>query len=219
MKKLFVPAVLMFSVFTLITGILYPLLVTGIGRLMFPDQAEGSLLYDGEGRAIGSVLIGQAFDDPRYFWGRPSATSPAFNASSSSGSNYGPMNADSLKAVGERIKKLKEADPSNSALVPVDLVTASGSGLDPHISLAAAYYQISRIAKNRRFEPEIVRKMVDFKTEGRQLGFLGEPRVNVLELNLLLDRWEKRPGFSLEKTQDLFPMNMKWGSWENPRKL
>ena len=173
--------------FTVITGVIYPLAVTGISQLVFPGKANGSLLKR-DGRVLGSELIGQPFSDPRYFWGRLSATGPfAYNAGASSGSNYGPLNPALLDAVGQRIKALKTADPQNPAPVPVDLVTASGSGLDPHISVAAAEYQIPRVARTRGMSEMAVRTLVESSTEGRQFGILGERRVNVLKLNLALD--------------------------------
>ena len=180
------PALFSFVLLTLITGVLYPLSVTGIAKVFFRNQAEGSLIVK-DGKTVGSELIGQSFDAPQYLWGRPSATSPVFNASSSSGSNYGPMHADYLKAVGDRAKALKDADPSHQAHVPVDLVTASGSGLDPQISLAGAYYQISRIARIRRISEDRIKKIIEKNTQGRFLGLLGEPAVNVLRVNLDLD--------------------------------
>jgi K+-transporting ATPase ATPase C chain len=174
-------------VLTLLTGIVYPLAVTAIGKVAFPRQVEGSLI-ERNGKVIGSSLIGQAFADPRHFWGRPSATSPyGYNATSSSGSNQGPTNPALAEAVAARVKALRDADPTNQLPVPVDLVTASGSGLDPHISLASAYYQVGRVAKARGLDAAKVRALVAVHTEERQLGFLGEPRVNVLELNLDLD--------------------------------
>jgi len=188
------PAFTMIILMTLITGAIYPLVVTGVAQLTMPGQANGSLIQrdgkpvkDGAG-AVGSELIGQPFSDPKRFWGRPSATSPyPYNASASSGSNQGPLNPALADAVKDRIKALRDADPGNTAPVPVDLVTASGSGLDPHISPAAAEYQVARIAKARGLEPQKVRALVAESTEGRQLGFLGEPRVNVLRLNLALE--------------------------------
>jgi K+-transporting ATPase ATPase C chain len=174
-------------VMSVVTGVVYPLVVTGVAQVVFPHQANGSLIVK-DGKVVGSALIGQPFDDPRYFWGRPSATSPyGYNAGSSSGSNLSPTNPALISAVQGRVDALRAADPDNKAPVPVDLVTASGSGLDPHISPAAALYQISRVAKARKLAPEAMRMLVDRHTEGRQLGFLGEPRVNVLTLNLALD--------------------------------
>jgi potassium-transporting ATPase KdpC subunit len=181
------PALMVLLLLTLVTGVAYPLLVTGIAQAVFPSQAQGSLIFK-DGKAVGSKLIGQPFDDLKYFWSRPSATSPfADNASSSSGSNLSPTNPDLIKAVQGRVDALHAADPANAAPVPVDLVTASGSGLDPHISPAAALYQVPRVAKARGLQPEAVRQLVERHIEGRFLGFLGEPRVNVLELNLALD--------------------------------
>ena len=181
------PAFLMLVVFTVLTGLVYPFLVTGIGQVLFPRQANGSLI-ERDGKPVGSALIGQPFSSPKYFWSRPSATSPyPYNAASSSGSNQGPTNPALTDAVAGRIKALRDADPDNKAAVPVDLVTASGSGLDPHISLAAADYQVNRVARARGVDPSKVKDLVAQYTEGRQLGFLGEPRVNVLELNLALD--------------------------------
>jgi K+-transporting ATPase ATPase C chain len=172
---------------TLITGVVYPLLVTGISQAAFHGQATGSLI-ERDGKAFGSALIGQPFSDPKHFWSRPSATSPyPYNASASSGSNQGPLNPALTDAVAGRIKVLRDADPDNAAPVPVDLVTASASGLDPHISPAAAEYQANRVARARSVDPQKVRALVTEFTEGRQLGFLGEPRVNVLRLNLALD--------------------------------
>jgi K+-transporting ATPase ATPase C chain len=188
------PAFLMLLIFTVITGVIYPLVVTGIAQLVFPHQANGSLIVAGGGKIYGSELIGQQFDVPKYFWGRLSATGDfpynAFNAETltgSSGSNYGPLNPSLIEAVQGRIDALKAADPYNTAPIPVDLVTASGSGLDPHISVAAALYQVHRVAQARGLSDEAVRTLVNQYTKGRQFGFLGEPRVNVLELNLALD--------------------------------
>jgi potassium-transporting ATPase KdpC subunit len=179
-------ALLLFLVLTVITGVAYPALVTGIARLM-PGPAEGSPLLR-EGKAVGSTLIGQPFSDPKYFWGRPSATSPQpDNALSSSGSNLGPTNPALVDAVKERIAALHAADPDNKGPVPADLVTTSASGLDPHISPAAAEFQVERVARHRKLDPGKVRALVAAHTEDRQFGILGEPRVNVLLLNLALD--------------------------------
>jgi K+-transporting ATPase ATPase C chain len=187
MLKELKPALLILIVLTVITGAVYPLIVTGIAQVLFPRQANGSLIQR-DGKAVGSELIGQPFGAPKYFWSRPSATSPyPYNAAASSGSNQGPLNTALTEAVAGRIKALRDADPGNTAPVPADLVTASGSGLDPHISSAAAEYQVARVAKARNLDPQKVRALVAEATEGRQLGFLGEPRVNVLKLNLALD--------------------------------
>jgi K+-transporting ATPase ATPase C chain len=181
------PALMVLLLLTLVTGVAYPLLVTGIAQAVFPSQAQGSLIVK-DGKIVGSRLIGQPFDDPKYFWSRPSATSPfTDNAGSSSGSNLSPTNPDLVKAVQARVNALRAADPANTAPVPVDLVTASGSGLDPHISPAAALYQVARVARVRKLDSETVRQLVERHIEGRSLGFLGEPRVNVLALNLALD--------------------------------
>jgi K+-transporting ATPase ATPase C chain len=186
------PAIVLLLLFTLITGVVYPLVVTGIAQVVFPRQANGSLIMQ-DGKAVGSELIGQSFDDPKYFWGRLSDTGDfpynAFNGDTltgSSGSNYGPLNPALIKAAQARISALKAADPSNAAPIPVDLVTASGSGLDPQISVAAAYYQVHRVAQARGLNDDVVKALVDKYTAGRQFGFLGEPTVNVLELNLAL---------------------------------
>ena len=195
MKTLIRPALTLFILLSLITGLIYPLLVTGIGQALFPKQAAGSLI-ERDGKRVGSRLIGQNFTDPKYFWGRPSATSPyPNNAAASSGSNLGPLNPTLKEAVEARIKTLREADPGNTTPIPVDLVTASASGLDPHISPAAAEYQVARVARARGLAPETVRNLVAMRTENRQWGIFGEPRVNVLELNLALDRLpsEKQP--------------------------
>jgi K+-transporting ATPase ATPase C chain len=174
-------------VLTVITGVAYPLVVTGIAQVAFPDQANGSLIREG-GKVRGSRLIGQPFAEARDFWSRPSATGPMpYNGASSSGSNQGPTNPALKEAVEGRVKALRDAGGDPAKPVPVDLVTASGSGLDPHISPAAAEYQVERVAKARGLAPDAVRVLVDRYTEGRQLGVLGEPRVNVLELNLALD--------------------------------
>jgi len=180
-------ATLLFLVLTVITGILYPLGITGISALIFSGPAGGSLI-EKDGRVVGSRLIGQPFDDPSYFWGRPSATSPfPYNAASSSGSNLGPTNEALKKAVSDRISALKAADPENKLPVPADLVTASGSGLDPQITPAAALYQVHRVAHARNLDESEIRRLVNRHTEGRQFGLLGEARVNVLNLNLALD--------------------------------
>jgi potassium-transporting ATPase KdpC subunit len=181
------PALVVFGLLTLLTGIAYPLVVTGIGQAAFHDQVNGSILQSGD-RAVGSRLLGQPFSDPKYFWSRPSATGPQpYNGAVSSGSNQGPINPALEAAVRDRIAALRAADPSNTAPVPVDLVTASGSGLDPHISPAAAEYQVPRVARTREMTEADVRKAVAAATDGRTFGILGEPRVNVLELNLALD--------------------------------
>ena len=180
-------ALMMFFILTILIGVAYPLAVTAIAQLLFPHQANGSLIYK-DGKPIGSTLIGQPFDDPEYFWGRPSATAPfPYNAAASSGSNLGPSNPGLTEAVKTRVAALKAADPGNDTPVPVDLVTASGSGLDPHISSASAEYQVRRVARARGREEAFVRTVVRQHTEGRQFGMLGEPRVNVLAVNLALD--------------------------------
>jgi K+-transporting ATPase ATPase C chain len=180
-------AVGLFLVLTVMTGVVYPLVVTGIAQAFLRKEANGSLIVQND-QPVGSALIGQPFDDPKYFWGRPSATGPfPYNAAASSGSNLGPTNDVLIEAVQDRVAALKAADPDNSAPVPVDLVTASGSGLDPHISPAAAEYQVPRVAKVRGLDEQRVRDLVTSSTESRQLGFLGEPRVSVLRLNLALD--------------------------------
>lgn len=181
------PATVSIAIFTILTGVLYPLVITGIAQVIFPHQANGSLIVQ-NGQVVGSELIGQYFDNPRYFWGRPSATSPfPYNAASSSGSNLGPSNPALSEEVKARIAALKAADPANNLPIPVDLVTSSGSGLDPNISVAAALYQVPRVAKARGLNDELIRSLVDRFTEGRQFGVLGELRINVLELNLALD--------------------------------
>ena len=181
------PALVLFAALTALTGLAYPLVVTGIGQAAFPDQAAGSMIVR-DGKAVGSSLIGQSFTDPKYVWGRPSATGPyPNNASASSGSNLGPLNPALTDAVKGRIEALRAADPGNAAAVPVDLVTASASGLDPHISVAAALYQAARVAKARKLALPVVQQLIDKHTEGRLFGLLGEPRVNVLQLNLSLD--------------------------------
>lgn len=188
MKSVVRPALVLFALFTLICCVLYPAAVTGIGKVAFAHQANGGLVQR-NGRPVGSLLIGQPFSSPGYFWGRPSATSPMpYNAAASGGSNLGPTNPALIDAAKGRIDALKAADPANSTPVPVDLVTASASGLDPDISLAAAYYQAGRVARERKLPVEEVRAMIDARSSTRYLGFLGEPRVNVLALNLDLDR-------------------------------
>ena len=181
------PALVCFAALTVLTGIVYPLVVTGIGQLAFPEQAAGSLIYRDD-QAVGSSLIGQNFSDPKYIWGRPSATSPQpYNASNSGGSNQGPLNPALTDAVKGRIEALRAADAGNTAPVPVDLVTASGSGLDPHLSVAGAQYQAARVARLRNIPLPQVQQLIEQFTEGQVFGFLGEPRVNVLRLNLALD--------------------------------
>ncbi len=188
MASIFRPAISLFLVMTIITGIVYPLVVTGVAQVAFPNQAAGSLLIK-DGKPVGSRLIGQSFSDPKYFWSRPSATSPQpYNGLASSGSNQGPLNPALTDAVKSRVDALRAADPDNHAPVPVDLVTASASGLDPDISLAAAYYQAPRVARTRGLKLEMVKLLIASHAQGKFLGFLGEPRVNVLELNLALDQ-------------------------------
>jgi len=184
---MFRTAFLMIALLTLVTGVIYPLAMTGLAHLMFPAQAHGSLLVQ-DGRITGSKLIGQQFEDPKYFWSRLSATAPfPYNPASSSGSNYGPLSPDLTKAMASRREALRNADPGNTAPIPVDLLTASGSGLDPHISPEAAEYQAGRVERVRRLDAGMVRRLIAAHTEGRQLGFLGEPVVNVVELNRGLD--------------------------------
>lgn len=186
MAGLLRPAISLFLALSIIAGLLYPLLTTGIAGLLFPAQAAGSLV-ERDGRIVGSALIGQSFSDPANFWGRPSATSPEpYNAAASSGSNQGPLNPALVDAVTARIEALKAADPNNQAAVPVDLVTASASGLDPHISVAAANYQVARVASARNLPVTTVQALVDAHIEPRQLGLFGEAHVNVLQLNLAL---------------------------------
>jgi len=180
------PTLVTFVALTLVTGVAYPLAVSGIAAAVFPSAAGGSLI-ERDGKVVGSRLVGQSFDNPRYFWSRPSATGPAYNAAASSGSNLGPINPALLDAVKDRVAALKAAHPTQTGPVPVDLVTASGSGLDPHISPAAAYYQVRRVAAARGYAEDKVRDLVARHIEPRDLGVLGEPRVNVLLLNLALD--------------------------------
>lgn len=191
MKEHLRPALTMLLVLTLLTGVIYPLIVTGLAQILFPRQANGSLIVR-DGKLIGSELIGQYFNEPKYFWSRPSATSPfPYNAAASSGSNLGPTNPALIERIKARVAALRAADPGNDRPVPVDLVTASGSGLDPHISPAAAVYQAHRVARMRGVEERQVKDLVGHYTEGRQFGVLGEPRVNVLKLNLALDAFSQ----------------------------
>jgi potassium-transporting ATPase KdpC subunit len=181
------PALVLFVLLSVLTGLVYPFVVTVVAQALFPSQSAGSLRVR-DGHAVGSTLIGQSFSDPRHFWGRPSATTPQpYNGTASTGSNLGPLNPALPEAVRARIAALRAADPGNRAPVPVDLVTASGSGLDPHISVAAADYQAARVARARALPEERVRALIAAHTEGRLFGLIGEPRVNVLELNLALD--------------------------------
>ena len=187
MKTLLRPAISLFVFLSVVTGLLYPMLVTGVARIAFPDAAAGSLIIR-DGKPIGSALIGQDFSDPKYFWGRPSATAPQpYNAAASSGSNQGPLNPALADAVKARVAALHAADPGNRRPVPIDLVTASASGLDPHISPAAADYQVERVARVRHLEVTTVRQLLAENTEGREFGVFGEARVHVLKLNLALD--------------------------------
>ncbi|HLW67775.1 MAG TPA: potassium-transporting ATPase subunit KdpC [Gemmataceae bacterium] len=187
MLKQLRPAIVIFILLTLLTGIVYPAIVTAIAQVAFRHQANGSMI-EKDRKVVGSELIGQEFTDDKYFWGRPSATTPAYNSASSSGSNLGPTNPDQIKAVTDRVEALRKAHPDQAGKpVPVDLVTASGSGLDPHISPAAAEYQVARVAKARSMGEQQVRDLVAANTEGRTFFLLGEPRVNVLKLNLALD--------------------------------
>jgi K+-transporting ATPase ATPase C chain len=187
MRTIVRPALVLFAALSLLTGLVYPLVVSGIGHVAFPEQAAGSLILQ-RGKPVGSSLIGQNFTHPKYIWGRPSATSPMpNNAAASGGSNQGPLNPALSEAVRSRIEALRAADPGNEAPVPVDLVTASGSGLDPHISVAAARFQAARVARARGLPAAQVEAQIDQYTEDRLFGFLGEPRVNVLELNIALD--------------------------------
>jgi len=187
MKTLLRPAITLLVLLSAITGVVYPLVVTGVGKTIFPKAAGGSLIIK-DGKPVGSELIGQNFTDPKYFWGRPSATGPQpYNGTASSGSNQGPLNPALADAVKGRIDALKAADPDNKLPIPADLVAASASGLDPQISPAAANYQIERVARARKLDAGAVRAQVERHTEGRQFGIFGEPRVNVLKLNLALD--------------------------------
>ena len=188
------PVLMVFLLLTVVTGIAYPLLVTGVAQLVFPEKANGSLIRE-EGGYAGSELIGQPFDDPKYFWGRLSATPDfPFNAASSSGSNLGPSNPALVEAVKARVEALQKADPGNQSSIPIDLVTSSGSGLDPHVSPAAALYQVPRVARARGLSEDQVRHLVEKFTEPRQWGFLGESRVNVLKLNHALDHIQRQRG-------------------------
>lgn len=187
MNTLIRPAISLFALLSVVTGLLYPGLVTGVAQLAFPSAAKGSLIVK-DGKPVGSELIGQNFTEPKYFWGRPSATGPMpYNAAASSGSNQGPLNPALTDAVKARVEALLAADPGNKRTVPIDLVTASASGLDPHISPAAADYQADRVARVRQIDATLVRQLIAQHTEGRELGVFGEPRVHVLKLNLALD--------------------------------
>jgi len=189
--KTILPALRLLIVFSIVTGILYPLLITGVAQVAFAKQANGSLIVK-DGKVVGSELIGQSFDDPKYFWGRPSATGPfPYNAQASSGSNLGPTNPALTDAIKDRVKALRDADPNNTKPVPTELVTASGSGLDPNISVAAAEFQVARVARLRGFPEVNVRELVKANTEGPTFGLLGESVVNVLKLNLALDKMAK----------------------------
>lgn len=191
--KLIRPVLVLFGLMTVVTGLLYPLAMTAVAQLVFSEAANGSLLFR-NGTAVGSTLVGQEFQQAKYFWGRLSATSPSpYQAAASSGSNLGPLSPELRLAVRKRLEALRAADPGAGEPVPVDLVTASGSGLDPHISPAAAYYQAGRVARSRGMAVEQIRALIDSRTEGRSLGFLGEPRVNVLLLNLALDDADTQP--------------------------
>ncbi len=187
MARIIRNSIMSILIFTVLTGIMYPLVVTGIAQILFPHQANGSVITK-DSKPVGSELLGQEFSDPKYFWGRISATGPyPYNGAASSGSNLGPNNPNLMAAVEARVKALHEAEPGNTAKIPVDLVTASGSGLDPHISLAAAQYQMHRVAIIRGLDESVVQGLISEHTQGRWLGLLGEPVVNVLELNLALD--------------------------------
>ncbi|MFZ6741777.1 potassium-transporting ATPase subunit KdpC [Undibacterium sp. JH2W] len=190
-NAIFRPAIVLFAGLTLVVGVIYPYAMTGLGKVIFNDQAEGSLIVQ-DGKTVGSSLIGQAFTSPKYFWGRPSATSPMpNNAQSSGGSNFGPSNTAQTDAIKARVEALKAADPGNTAKIPVDLVTASASGLDPEISLAAANYQLARVARERKLQESQVKAIIGQLAQQPMLGLLGEARVNVLALNLALDKLNK----------------------------
>jgi K+-transporting ATPase ATPase C chain len=193
MNTIIRPAIALFVIMTVLTGIVYPFAVTGLAYLLFPNQAAGSLVMAG-GQPVGSSVIGQSFSDPKYFWSRPSATAPQpYNAIASTGSNQGPLNPALTDAVKTRVEALKAADPTNTLPVPVDLVTASASGLDPDISIAAAKYQAGRVARVRGIAPGQVQALIDSHARGRLFGIVGEPRINVLELNLALDTLKTTP--------------------------
>jgi potassium-transporting ATPase KdpC subunit len=185
--RLIRPAVSLLALMTVLLGIVYPLVITGVVQVAFPRQADGSLIHQ-DGKLIGSELIGQSFSDPKYFWGRPSATTPPYNGLASTASNLGPLNPALLDAVKANAKALHDADPDNRQSIPVDLVTASASGLDPEISPAAAHYQAARVARARNLPPASVESLIKAHTRERLFGLIGEPRINVLELNLALDR-------------------------------
>jgi K+-transporting ATPase ATPase C chain len=192
MLRMIFSAVALLIVFIVVTGLIYPLAVTGLAQLFFPFQANGSIMIR-DSKPIGSILIGQHFDDPKYFWGRPSATQPyPYNASSSSGSNLGQSNPVFLKTIQERVARLKAADPANDKPIPIDLITSSGSGLDPHISLAATEYQVQRVAGIRGLDKDMVLALIAAYSDKRQFGILGEPTVTVLKLNLALDRLQQK---------------------------
>ena len=194
MIKHIINTIIVYAALTIITGILYPMAVTGLAQFFFPYQANGSMIKINE-KAIGSELIGQNFSDPKYFWSRPSATTPAYNSAASSGSNLGPLNPDLTDVVKKRIELLQIADPDNKTLVPIDLVTTSGSGLDPHVSPASAYYQLKRISKIRGIDENQIQALINQSIEKRQWGILGEPRINVLQLNLKLDELKNKVTF------------------------
>ncbi len=187
MRTILRPTLILFGLLTIITGVIYPLFVTVFAQVVFPYQANGSIIFD-NGRALGSELIGQPFDDPKYFWSRPSATGGMpYNAAASSGSNLAPSNPALVSAMNERIQMYETAEPPSSSKIPIDLITTSGSGLDPHISLAAARYQVKRVAEARHIDENVIESLIDRYTETRQWGFMGEPRLNVLKINLTLD--------------------------------